>query len=122
MNDLQKLFALRGITMAQLAAAIGEGYHPTQKTVKQARYTDTRSGRAYVRRNPRIREKIAAYLKLPYDQVWGPEAPEILQRILTIEIERQGQATAAASISKLKSLYLRDNKSKVPDRDRASND
>lgn len=90
MNDLQRLFKARGISMRQLAAAIGEGYHPTQKNVKG------------VRKQRHIQAAVAAYLGLTPEQCFGPHAASYLKPLISCEINRKRVEYA----NKLKAQYL----------------
>lgn len=80
MNDLQKLLALRGITVTQLAAELGRGYHAVQKVVKGHHGT------------PAVRQAIAEHLGLHYYQVWGDEAHRTMQRLIRAEIDRRAES------------------------------
>lgn len=85
MNDLQQLLTVRDISLRDLAAAIGYGYHSVQKAVKGTRP------------NLLIMEAIAVYLDLSYDQVWGDQAPLTLRRLIRQEL-RNRQTSLAGSL------------------------
>lgn len=80
MNDLQQLFKLRGISMQQLADALGITMHPVQKTVKGTRAT------------AHIREAIAGYLGLTVDECFGPAARRVLRKLIRQEIVKKREA------------------------------
>lgn len=80
MNDLQRLFAARGISMQDLATAIGHGYHMVQKTVKG------------VRGHRHIQEAVAAYLGLSLEQCFGPRAARSLRPLIEREISKKRTA------------------------------
>lgn len=90
MNDLQRLFKARGLSMRKLAAAIGEGYHPTQKNVLG------------VRKQRHIQNSVAAYLGLTVEQCFGPNAASYLKPLISCEINRKRVEYA----NKLKARYL----------------
>jgi len=90
MNDLQRLFKARGLSMRELAAAIGEGYHPTQKNVKG------------VRKQRHIQAAVAAYLGLTVDECFGPSAAIHLKQLITCEISKKRTEYE----KKLKARYL----------------
>lgn len=91
MNDLQKYLDLRNITAAQIAKEIELGYHSVQKNIRG------------VRNNPPVREAIALYLGLGYDELWGNDSPRILRRLIRQEINRKAEKERA----RLRTRYLR---------------
>lgn len=79
MNDLQKLFKLRGLSMQALAEAVGLGEHSVQKTVKG------------IRKPQHVRSAVAGYLGLEVDQAFGPGASLYLKRLIKEEIAQQAK-------------------------------
>lgn len=77
MNDLQRLFKARGISMQALADALGLDHHSVQKNVKG------------VRRNRNIQEPIAAYLGLTVEQCFGPRSGRHLRPLIECEINKK---------------------------------
>ena len=90
MNTLQKLIHLRGLTVHQLAAKIGRGYHSVQKVVKGHRPVQY------------IRKEIAEHLGLDPQQVWGVNSNRYLSSQIQQEIDRR----AAVELRRLKERYL----------------
>ena len=76
MNDLQRLFRLRKITMQQLADQLGMGMHMVQKTVKG------------VRHHTHIQEAVAGYLGMTVDQCFGLRASDFLRPLIALEIKK----------------------------------
>jgi len=77
MNDLQRLFKLRDITMQELADQIGFSMHPVQKTVKGVRTTK------------HIQLKIADFIGLTVDECFGPASRKPLRLLITQEIKKK---------------------------------
>jgi hypothetical protein len=92
MNDLQLLFRMRGMSMRQLAAAIGEGYHQTQKTIKG------------VRRQRSIQAAVSAHLGLTVDECFGTRSSLHLKPLIDREINKKHEEYA----EKLRAQYLPD--------------
>lgn len=79
MNDLQRLFKARGITMQTLGRVLGLNWHAVQKNVKGTR------------QNQHIREAVAAFLGLTVAQVFGPRSAVHLRPLIEREIFRKRQ-------------------------------
>ena len=77
MNDLQRLFKARGISMMALGELLGLNWHAVQKVVKGTRQT------------PHIREAVACHLGLAVDQTFGPRARRSLLPLIECEINRK---------------------------------
>jgi len=104
---VNSLITSRGYSLKNVAAGIGVGYHLLQKVVKHAPVHRSRSGARYETRH--VREKVARWLNLPYDLVWGPESEKFLRKMIAKEIRRQAERTAAEGINrKLRELGLLD--------------
>lgn len=102
MNYLKRYLALKGVDVKTIANETGYGYHAVQKTV-----LGHRSSRI-------VRAAIADYLELPYDHVWGINAPRHLRRYIRDEIERRVQIQR----NHLRKLYLEET---LADADMVSN-
>lgn len=76
MNDLQRLFKVRKLTMQQLGDELGIGMHMVQKVVKGTRAT------------PHIQLAIAGYLGLTVEQCFGPDAGKTLLPMVDMEIKK----------------------------------
>lgn len=90
MNDLQRLFKARGITMGVLAKALGLGEHMVQKNVLG------------VRKNRHIQEAVAAFVGMSLEQCFGPHASRHLRPLIECEISKKSSAYEG----KLKAKYL----------------
>jgi hypothetical protein len=77
MNNLQRLFKARGISVVKLAAKLGLNYHSVQKTVKG------------VWSFYRIQAAVAGYLGLTVEQCFGPRSARYLQPLIECEINRK---------------------------------
>ena len=77
MNDLQRLFKARGVTMQALGALLGENWHAVQKVVKGTRPT------------PHIRAAVATFLGLTVEQCFGPRSARHLRPLIECEINRK---------------------------------
>ena len=92
MNYLQQLIELRGMTVQDLATAIGLGYHCVQKTVKGHKH-------GVVTRNA-----IAAYLGLDPVKAWGRGYAIYLRRMVAIEAnlvaDKRAEATRTEFLKK----------------------
>jgi len=77
MNDLQRLFKLRGTTMQELSDLIGLSMHPVQKTVKGVRATE------------HIQLKIADFIGLTVDECFGPASRKPLRLLINQEIKKK---------------------------------
>lgn len=77
MNDLQRLFKARGISIQVLADALDLDYHSVQKNVKG------------VRKNRNIQEPIAAHLGLNVEQCFGPRSARSLRLLIECEINKK---------------------------------
>lgn len=98
MNDLQRLFAARGITVTDLVPILGIGFHTLQKVIKGVRST------------PYVQAAIAEYLGLTATQAFGPSRSRYLRPLIEGEINRH----RAEYERKLKAKFL--NNSTVPAR------
>ncbi len=77
MNNLQRLFRARGISMQALADALGLDHHSVQKNVKG------------VRKNRPIQEAVAGYLGLTVEQCFGPRSSRYLRPLIESEINKK---------------------------------
>lgn len=77
MNDLQRLFKARGISMIALGKTLGINWHAVQKNAKGSRVT------------PYIREAIASYVGLTVEQCFGPRSGRHLKPLIECEINRK---------------------------------
>lgn len=77
MNDLQRLFKARKLSMQQLADHLGLGMHTVQKTVKGDRQA------------PHIQEAVAGFLGLTVEQCFGPDANDLLRPLIELEIKKR---------------------------------
>lgn len=82
MNYLQQLIELRGMTVQDLATAIGLGYHCVQKTVKGHKH------------GVQTRNAIAAHLGLDPVKAWGRGYAIYLRRVVAIEANKVAQQKA----------------------------
>jgi len=90
MNDLQRLFKARGISMRALGETLSLNWHAVQKTVKGTRAT------------AHIQAAVAAYLGLAVEQCFGPRAARHLRPLIECEINRK----RGDYESKLKARFL----------------
>lgn len=100
MNSLQKLIQLRGLTVKDVAAQIGYGYHNVQKIVKRST-RPTKAG-GIVRTNYEIEAAVAKVLGLSHEQCWGDHSEAVLKRLIKQEIAARASETA----DKLREQYL----------------
>jgi len=100
MNNLQKLIRLRGLTVKEVAAKIGFGYHNVQKIIKQAT-RPTKDG-GVVRSNHDIESAVAKLLGLTHEQCWGSDSEAVLKRLIRHEIAAKASETA----NQLRQIYL----------------
>ncbi|MDO9069359.1 MAG: helix-turn-helix domain-containing protein [Deltaproteobacteria bacterium] len=77
MNDLQRLFKARKLSMQQLADQLGLYMTSVQKTIKGDRQA------------PHIQQAVAGFLGLTVDQCFGPEAPVYLHPLIELEIKKR---------------------------------
>lgn len=77
MNDLQKYLELKGITVRELARAIGRGYHSTQKVVKGVRSTES------------TQAAIANNFGVSHENLWGKRRSQTIKGLVKDEIVRQ---------------------------------
>lgn len=77
MNNLQRLFRARGISLVKLAPELDINYHSLQKTVKG------------VRSFRRAQAAVAGYLGLTVEQCFGPRSARYLQPLIECEINRK---------------------------------
>lgn len=90
MNDLQRLYKARGISMIALGETLRINWHAVQKVVKGRRVT------------PYIREAIASSLGLTVEQCFGPRSGRYLRPLIECEINRK----RAEYEGKLKAKFL----------------
>ncbi len=90
MNDLQKLIKLRGLTIQDIAEAIGHGYHITQKVIKGTQYK-RKDGSFGTYSSQEVQKAIASQLGLTHSMVWGPKSRLVLRRLIRQEIKDQGK-------------------------------
>jgi transcriptional regulator with XRE-family HTH domain len=76
MNDLQRLFKARRLSMRELAARIGQDMHSVQKVVKGTRQT------------PHIKQAVAVFLGLSVDGCFGPQSALILRKLTNQELQK----------------------------------
>ncbi len=77
MNNLQRLFKARKISMRNLAEQLGQDMHSVQKTVKGTRQT------------PHIREAVAGFLGLTVDECFGTRSASLLRQLIAQEIKKR---------------------------------
>ena len=77
MNDLQRLFKARGLSMQALADILGLDHHSVQKNVKG------------VRKNRPIQNAVASHLGLTVDQCFGPRSGRHLKPLIECEINKK---------------------------------
>lgn len=77
MNDLQRLFKARQISMRDLADQIDQDMHSVQKTVKGTRQT------------PHIQKAVAGFLGLAVDECFGSRSAFPLRQLVAIEIKKR---------------------------------
>ena len=97
MNNLQKLIRLRGLTVREVAARTGYGYHNVQKIIKRSTRVNDRPFT-----NVEIETAIAGIFGLTHKQCWGPQSDMILRRMINKEITTQVNKAA----SQLRQQYL----------------
>ena len=77
MNDLQRLFKARKISMQKLGDQLGIGMHMVQKTVKGTRQT------------PHIQQAVAGFLGMTVDECFGTRSAFILRQLTNLEIKKR---------------------------------
>ncbi len=77
MNDLYKLFKLRGTTLRQIARETGVEYCSLQKTAKG------------VRNHPGMQKALAAYFGVDAKLLFGPHRALTIRHLMDREIEKQ---------------------------------
>ena len=94
MSLLKKYLTLKGITTVQISEGTGLGYHCVDKTLK-----NERKGRV-------PRKKIAEYLDMPYEKIWGSRSSRELLKLMNKEIQRNADAARANKVRVLKRRFL----------------
>ena len=106
MNDLQKLLALGGIRVIDIALAMGLNYHSVQKCIKGQRPA------------PHVCEAIAGYLGVPRNKIFGPGAKRGLPQLIAQQIDRRAERER----ERLQQRFLLRSASTIPNKRRAGND
>ncbi|MDD5044828.1 MAG: hypothetical protein PHG51_04705 [Candidatus Omnitrophica bacterium] len=94
MNLLKKYIKLKGITAVQISEATGLGYHCVDKTLKG------------LRKGHVPRTKIASYLDIPYEQVWGSRSSKYIFKLIEKEIQHSADSAREQKIRVLKRRFL----------------
>lgn len=77
MNDLQRLFRVRSVSMQALADTLALDHHSVQKNVKG------------VRKNRPIQKAVAGHLGLTVEQCFGPRSARYLLPLIECEINKK---------------------------------
>lgn len=94
MNLLKKYLKLKGITAVQISEDTGLGYHCVDKTLKG------------LRRGRVPRGKIAEYLGIPYEHIWGALASRYLLKLIEKEIQHNADIAREQKVRVLKRQFL----------------